>query len=70
MFLYYLIVLQVGCFDPYSDDPRLAVKKIALCPFTGTLVVAGTAGHLIVAKLNSQNDSSKPDIKVCHCTLI
>uniref|UniRef100_A0A8D8ZVM3 Protein lethal(2) giant larvae n=1 Tax=Cacopsylla melanoneura TaxID=428564 RepID=A0A8D8ZVM3_9HEMI len=45
---------KVGCFDPYSDDPRLAVKKISLCPVTGTLLVAGTAGHVIMAKLNTK----------------
>jgi lethal(2) giant larvae protein len=40
---------KAGLFDPYSDDPRFAVKKIAFCPKTGVLVVAGTAGHVITA---------------------
>lgn len=35
---------RVGRFDPYSDDTRLAIRKISLCPQTGTLVVAGTGG--------------------------
>lgn len=35
---------RVGRFDPYSDDTRLAVRKLSLCPRTGTLVVAGTGG--------------------------
>ena len=39
---------QSGSFDPYSDDPRLGVQKIALCPLSGTLVVAGTAGQVNV----------------------
>ncbi|GAB0093657.1 Lethal(2) giant larvae protein [Sergentomyia squamirostris] len=43
---------KAGNFDPYSDDPRLAVKKVALCPKTGTLVVAGTAGHVVVASFD------------------
>lgn len=38
--------LQVGCFDPYSDDPRLGVQKIALCKYTAKMVVAGTAGQV------------------------
>ncbi|XP_077285749.1 LLGL domain-containing protein l(2)gl isoform X2 [Arctopsyche grandis] len=42
---------KIGVFDPYSDDPRLAVKKIALCPLSGTLVVAGTAGHVVTATI-------------------
>lgn len=37
---------QVGCFDPYSDDPRLGVQKIALCKYTAKMVVAGTAGQV------------------------
>ncbi|PKU37069.1 hypothetical protein llap_12634 [Limosa lapponica baueri] len=37
---------KVGCFDPYSDDPRLGVQKIALCKYTAKMVVAGTAGQV------------------------
>lgn len=55
---------QVGNFDPYSDDPRLAVKKVFLCPETGNLVVAGTAGHVIVAKLTSEPETD--EIKVSN----
>lgn len=40
---------KAGLFDPYSDDPRFAVKKLEFCPKTGVLVVAGTAGHVITA---------------------
>lgn len=35
---------RVGRFDPFSDDTRLAVRKVRLCPQTGTLVIAGTGG--------------------------
>ncbi|XP_072742817.1 lethal(2) giant larvae protein homolog 1 isoform X5 [Anoplolepis gracilipes] len=45
---------KVGIFDPYSDDPRLAVKKVLLCPLSSTLVVAGTAGYVIVATIFSE----------------
>lgn len=41
-------VLQVGCFDPYSDDPRLGIQKISLCKYSNKLVVAGTAGQVKV----------------------
>lgn len=40
--------IQVGCFDPYSDDPRLGVQKIALCKYTAKMVVAGTAGQVTI----------------------
>jgi len=39
---------KVGIFDPYSDDPRLAVKKIGFCPVNGVLVIGGTAGQVVV----------------------
>ncbi|XP_050478833.1 lethal(2) giant larvae protein homolog 1 isoform X3 [Bombus huntii] len=45
---------KVGTFDPYSDDPRLAVKKVLLCPLSSTLVVAGTAGHIITTTISSE----------------
>ncbi|XP_066592314.1 lethal(2) giant larvae protein homolog 1 isoform X2 [Prorops nasuta] len=45
---------KVGTFDPYSDDPRLAIKKVLLCPFSSTLVIAGTAGHVITAIINDK----------------
>ncbi|CAG2163640.1 unnamed protein product, partial [Oppiella nova] len=45
---------KVGTFDPYSDDPRFAVRKIALCVYTGSLIIAGTAGQVIVYELKEE----------------
>ncbi|XP_065162480.1 lethal(2) giant larvae protein isoform X2 [Atheta coriaria] len=45
---------KIGVFDPYTDDPRFAVKRVVLCPLSGTLVVAGTAGHVVVAKFDTE----------------
>ncbi|KAJ8934155.1 hypothetical protein NQ318_012851, partial [Aromia moschata] len=45
---------KTGVFDPYSDDPRLAVKKVIMCPLSGTLVVAGTAGQVVIAKFDTE----------------
>ncbi|XP_030755265.1 lethal(2) giant larvae protein isoform X2 [Sitophilus oryzae] len=45
---------KIGVFDPYSDDPRLAIKRVAMCPLSGTLVVAGTAGQVIIAKFDTE----------------
>ncbi|KAH8412351.1 hypothetical protein KR009_001419 [Drosophila setifemur] len=47
---------KAGLFDPYSDDPRLAVKKIALCPKTGQLIVGGTAGQIVIADFDDASD--------------
>jgi len=41
---------SVGQFDPYSDDPRLAVKKVLFCGDSGLLVVGGTAGQVLVCE--------------------
>ncbi|XP_048847305.1 lethal(2) giant larvae protein homolog 1 isoform X3 [Brienomyrus brachyistius] len=45
---------KVGLFDPYSDDPRLGVQKISLCKYSGRLVLAGTAGQVLVMCLNEE----------------
>ena len=43
---------KVGQYDPYSDDPRLAVKKLWFCPSSGRLAVGGTAGQVVVFELS------------------
>lgn len=60
---------KAGLFDPYSDDPRLAVKKIALCPKTGQLIVGGTAGQIVIADF--QGDSKEyGTLKVSSMNLV
>lgn len=59
---------KAGLFDPYSDDPRLAVKKIAFCPKTGLLVVAGTAGHIVIARL--EHSTKEIPLKVTSMNLV
>ena len=46
---------KVGTFDPYSDDTRLAIRRLALCPMTGVFAAAGTAGQVIYFKLNQES---------------
>ena len=54
----------MGIFDPYSDDPRLAVKKLCLCPITGALAVAGTAGQVVIAGFSdTQSEKEIPVFK-------
>nr|CAG4645338.1 EOG090X00I4 [Lynceus sp. MCZ IZ 141354] len=56
---------KIGIFDPYSDDPRLAVKKLSFCPLSGRLIVGGTAGQVIVAELSAEaSEASLPLIAV------
>lgn len=61
---------KAGQFDPYSDDPRLAVKKIALCPKTGVLVIAGTAGNIVVASLEDDAENSADGIRTTTMDLV
>ncbi|KAK8379078.1 hypothetical protein O3P69_019122 [Scylla paramamosain] len=51
---------KAGLFDPYSDDPRLGVKKMQMCPYTGMLVVAGTAGQVLVMSPSSEAKELTP----------
>uniref|UniRef100_A0A669QCX9 LLGL scribble cell polarity complex component 1 n=1 Tax=Phasianus colchicus TaxID=9054 RepID=A0A669QCX9_PHACC len=59
---------KVGCFDPYSDDPRLGIQKIALCKYTAKMVVAGTAGQVLVMELN--DDKSEHTVSVATVDLL
>uniref|UniRef100_A0A667Z7C6 LLGL scribble cell polarity complex component 1 n=1 Tax=Myripristis murdjan TaxID=586833 RepID=A0A667Z7C6_9TELE len=55
---------KVGCFDPYSDDPRLGIQKISLCKYSNKLVVAGTAGQVIVLGLSDERSDHLVDVSV------
>ncbi|XP_029691857.1 lethal(2) giant larvae protein homolog 1 isoform X2 [Takifugu rubripes] len=55
---------KVGCFDPYSDDPRLGIQKISLCKYSNKLVVAGTAGQVIVLGLNEERSDHSVEVSV------
>ncbi|XP_033022505.1 lethal(2) giant larvae protein homolog 1 isoform X3 [Lacerta agilis] len=55
---------KVGCFDPYSDDPRLGIQKIALCKYTAKMVVAGTAGQVLVMELADEKSEHLINVAV------
>ncbi len=61
---------KVGQFDPYSDDPRLAVKKVTFCGTSGTLIIGGTAGQVLVFALGVANADSSADVPVIKCDLV
>jgi len=54
--------VQVGTYDPFSDEPQLGVQKIILCCATETLFVGGTAGQVVV--LHFEHEEKEVDIKV------
>lgn len=61
---------KAGQFDPYSDDPRLAVKKIALCAKTGVLIIGGTAGNVIVATVEDTVMTNSEGIRTTTMDLV
>lgn len=64
---------KVGCFDPYVDDPRFAIKKVSFCGLSGALTVAGTAGQIIVCDLvrNATFDAAiEKNVKISTINLI
>uniref|UniRef100_A0A0B7B5H3 Lethal giant larvae homologue 2 domain-containing protein n=1 Tax=Arion vulgaris TaxID=1028688 RepID=A0A0B7B5H3_9EUPU len=52
---------KVGTFDPYTDDPRLAIQKLALCALSETLVAAGSAGQVLI--FNMERQEREQDLK-------
>jgi lethal(2) giant larvae protein len=45
---------KTGLYDPYCDDPRLAIQKLSLCTNTDTLIVAGTAGQVLTFEFSTE----------------
>lgn len=60
---------KAGLFDPYSDDPRLAVKKLALCPKTGRIIIGGTAGQIVIANFEGAS-AEKSSLKFSTMNLV
>ena len=52
----------MGTFDPFSDDPRLGIQKITMCPLSGTLVAAGSAGQVMYMKMGTEDVERKVDV--------
>jgi len=60
--------LQVGTYDPFSDDPRLAIQKIIMCPLSEMLIIGGTAGQIIVMQF--EREEHELDIHRVNANLI
>ena len=58
---------RVGIFDPYSDDPRLAVKKLAFSPEKKMLAIGGTGGQVLLCSLG---DAASDPFKVCQAEIV
>lgn len=46
---------KVGIYDPFSDDPRLGIQKISMCPLSESMVIAGTAGQVMVLQMERED---------------
>jgi hypothetical protein len=51
---FFYCIFQTGHYDPYCDDPRLAIQKLSLCTNTDTLIVAGTAGQVLTFQFTAE----------------
>lgn len=47
-----VFTFQVGVYDPYSDDPRFGIQRLAFDAKEGILLVAGAAGQSTVWTLH------------------
>ncbi|KAK6110559.1 LLGL2 family protein [Brugia pahangi] len=54
---------KVGTYDPFCDDPRLAIQKVYFDVTNGRLVVGGRAGHVIVYDLDDESSVALTVIK-------
>uniref|UniRef100_A0A915BPQ5 Lethal giant larvae homologue 2 domain-containing protein n=1 Tax=Parascaris univalens TaxID=6257 RepID=A0A915BPQ5_PARUN len=45
---------KVGSYDPFCDDPRLAIQKMLFDISNGRLVVGGRAGHVLVYDIDDE----------------
>ncbi|OQV25724.1 hypothetical protein BV898_00654 [Hypsibius exemplaris] len=52
---------KTGSFDPYSDDPRLAVQKLEFCTRSHTLLVAARRVQIVGVRLQEDADTWKDD---------
>jgi len=43
---------KVSSYDPFEDDPRLAIKFVDFCPLSRTLCVGGSGGQVLTFSLN------------------
>lgn len=49
---------RVGVFDPMVDDLRLQVQRFVFSALSSTLIVAGSAGHVIIFTLKDDDNFS------------
>ncbi len=59
---------KVSSYDPYEDDPRLAIKFIEFCPLSRTLCVGGNGGQVITFSLNPIPNEISLEVCIHECT--
>ncbi|KAF0991012.1 hypothetical protein HZS_2706 [Henneguya salminicola] len=65
-----LIPQKYGFYNPYCDDPRHTIQKIYLCEQSFTLIVGGSAGNVLIFKLNQKKNFIQPTPNRIECNLI
>ncbi|XP_071814997.1 LLGL scribble cell polarity complex component 2-like isoform X3 [Apostichopus japonicus] len=57
---------KAGLFDPFSDDPRLGITQIVMCPLTGKLLLGGSAGQVMYFQLEEKEMVRRVDAFNCR----
>ncbi|KAI8507201.1 hypothetical protein Bbelb_145810 [Branchiostoma belcheri] len=55
-------IRKIGLFDPFSDDPRLAVQHIELCPSTGIMAVGGASGQVVIMEMSPVGEGQSQEL--------
>jgi len=58
------MLIQIGCYDPLSDDPQLGIQSVVLNSSDETLFVAGTTGHVVI--LHFSEAERRREVEVCN----
>ena len=61
---------KVSSYDPFEDDPRLAIKFIEFCQYSKTLCVGGDGGQVITFSLNPLPSEIHLEVSVNHRRLV
>lgn len=55
---------KVSSYDPFEDDPRLAIKCIEFCPLSKTLCIGGNGGQVLSFSLNPMPGETSLEVKL------
>ena len=61
---------KVSSYDPFEDDPRLAIKYVDFCPLSRTLCVGGSGGQVLTFSLNPLPNEIRLEVSLLYCSAV